>query len=88
MRKLGVVEFTTEVLHDTDIFFDFIEENFKVIEIDHRKYETEGIIRMVLQDISNKFYFFTPCCNGELYEYKFEAEISPESTVITVRILD
>lgn len=88
MKRIGIVEFTTEALHDTDdIFFNFIENNFKVLDIDHSDYETEGIIRMKLEDISDKFYFITPCCN-EVYRYEIEVEVGVDSPEFIVRILD
>jgi hypothetical protein len=72
MKRIGIVEFTTESLHETnDVFFNFIENNFKVLDIDHSNYETDGVIRMTLEDISDKFYFITPCCN-EVYRYEIQ----------------
>lgn len=86
MKRIGIVEFTTEALHDTDnIFFNFIENNFKVLDIDHSYYETEGIVRMTLEDISDKFYF-TPSTN--ILKYEIEVEVGVDAPEFIVRILD
>lgn len=85
MKRLGVVEFAVEALHEGEnIFFDFIEENFKVVEVDHSNYETQGIIRMILEDISDKFLFLPT--QGQPLRYTFLGSRQEENT-ITFKVL-
>jgi hypothetical protein len=54
----GRISFTVEALHETNgLLFDFLDKNFKVIDIDHSDFEVSGIIHYTLEDISDQFHF-------------------------------
>lgn len=72
MKRIGIIKFTVEALHENDIFFDFIETNFKILDIDHSEFESNGIVSMLLEDISENFYFIPTCSDAKPMEYIIE----------------
>ena len=58
MSNRGRVSFTVEALYETNgLLFNFLDKNFKVIDIDHSNSKVNGVITYTLEDISDQFHF-------------------------------
>ena len=58
MANRGRISYTVEALSETNsLFFNFLDKNFKVIEIDHSNFKMNGVINYTLEDISDQYHF-------------------------------
>ena len=89
MRKhnRGRISFTVEALHETNgLLFDFLDKNFKVIDIDHSDFEVNGIIHYTLEDISDQFHFIH---SGAPYnKYKLSTDIVDGEVNFRIELTD
>jgi hypothetical protein len=83
MNNKGRISFSVEALHETDdIFFDFLEENFKIIEVDHSDYEIKKIVHLILQDKPDKFYFI----HSEEPYYEYKLVVDKQGDIVKIRV--
>ncbi len=80
----GWISFTVEVLHNSEeVMFNFLEDNFEVLEVDHSMIETSSIVRLLLKDRKSKW--FIPTVDGSIYNYFIEG--SPIEDTFTFKVM-
>jgi len=81
----GWISFTIEALHNSEeIVFDFLEENFEVLEVDHSMIETSSIVRLLLKDDKSKW--FIPTVDGSIYDYFIEGSTIEDTFTFKVML--
>lgn len=64
----GWIELDIELLHAEDSrLFDFVENNFKTLEVDHSNVELNNTATMLLEDDTSKWFIST--VSGEPLRY-------------------
>lgn len=83
----GWVHFTVEALHgETEDFFDFLEKEFTLLEVDHSELEQFGVVKLLLQD--SQCRWFVPSILEEVHTYFLQAHRNEDSTIeFTVHVV-
>lgn len=81
----GWISFTTEALHDLEeTMFDFLEQEFEVLEVDHSMIETSSIVRLLLKDTKSKW--FVPTVDDSIYTYFIEYNTTQDNFTFKVML--
>lgn len=75
----GFIHFTVAALHDTqDLFFNFIEKEFKILEVDHSELETYDTVSLLLEDPECRW--FVPSTTNEIHTYSIQVQRQVDGT--------
>lgn len=87
MLPKGWIQFTVAALHETDeTFFDFLEKEFNILEVDHSQLDTHGTVSLLLED--PQYRWFVPPIAGEIHTYSLHVQREADGTPIFKVTLD
>jgi hypothetical protein len=86
MNNRGRISFTVETLHETGTLFDFLEKNFKLIDVDHSDYLQQKTVHLTLEDLPGKFNFIHSEYPYHQYSLTAQSNVGPYGDVVEFRV--